>query len=43
MASQRQRSLRYAWWRGFAVTLVAFTGWVVAYGLADRISNGAPL
>jgi len=43
MASQRQRSLRYAWWRGFSIALVAFTGWAVAYGLADRITNGAPL
>ncbi len=43
MASQYQRAKRHAWWRGFAIALAAFTGWVVAYGLADRISNGVPL
>lgn len=43
MASQRQRSLRYKWWRGFAVTLALLTGWALAQGLADRITNGAPL
>ena len=43
MASQRQRSLRYALWRGFAVTLALLTGWALAHGLADRITNGAPL
>jgi hypothetical protein len=43
MASTFQRARRYAFWRGFAIALVAFTGWVVAYGLADRISNGVPL
>lgn len=43
MASNYQRARRYAWWRGFSIALVAFTCWVVAHGLADRISNGAPL
>ncbi len=43
MASQRQRSLRYAWWRGFALALLAFTGWVAVYGLVDRFNNGVPL
>ena len=43
MASQYQRALRIAFWRGFSIALVAFTGWAVAYGLADRISNGVPL
>jgi hypothetical protein len=43
MASNVQRARRYAFWRGLAIALVAFTGWIAAYGLADRISNGVPL
>ena len=43
MASNVQRARRLAFWRGFAIALVAFTGWIAAYGLADLISNGVPL
>lgn len=43
MASKYQVARRYAFWRGFAIALVAFTGWALAHGLADRITNGAPL
>lgn len=39
MASQRQRSLRYAWWRGFAIALLVFTGWIYVSALAGRVTG----
>lgn len=38
MASQRQRALRYAWWRGFLLTLAGITGWLYLSGLAGVIA-----
>lgn len=43
MASAYQRARRYAWWRGFLLTLAGLTGWVAVYGLVDRFNNGVPL
>lgn len=39
MASQRQRSLRYAWWRGFLLTLAGITGWLYLSGLAGSVTG----
>ena len=39
MASQRQRSLRYAWWRGFSIALLVFTGWIYVSALAGRVTG----
>lgn len=39
MASQRQRSLRYAWWRGFLLTLAGITGWLYLSGLAGMVTG----
>lgn len=34
-----QRARRYAFWRGFAIALLFFAGWIAVYGLVDRISQ----
>jgi hypothetical protein len=39
MASQRQRALRYAWWRGFLLTLAGITGWLYLSGLAGSVTG----
>lgn len=38
MASKRQSSLRYAWWRGFLLTLAGITGWFYISGIAGGIA-----
>lgn len=35
-----QRAKRIAVWRGFAASLVLFSAYIVALGIADRITNG---
>lgn len=35
-----QRAKRVAFWRGFAAALSVFVIYIIALGLADRITNG---
>lgn len=39
MASIRQRNGRRAIWKGFCYALLMFSTYIIAIGLADRISN----
>lgn len=38
MASAYQRARRYAWWRGFLLTLAGITGWFYVSGIAGGIA-----
>ena len=39
MASQYQRARRYAYWKGFAIALLVFTGWIYVSALAGRVTR----
>ena len=34
-----QRAKRYAFWRGFAIALAVFTGWICLSALAGKITG----
>lgn len=37
--TRRQLARRIAFWRGFVFALIAFTGFIAALGLVDRITG----
>lgn len=39
MASRYQRAKRYAYWRGFFLTLTAISGWFCLSGIAGGITG----
>lgn len=39
MSTQYQRARRHAYWKGFSIALLAFSGWIVVASYAGTVTN----